>query len=452
MIGNNRIEFFILMLAGIFFTSSVFSNDKVDFEFKISPKNNSIDGIVTWSFDEKEKIPKIFYLNKTFKIAKVLVDGEKKDFKFDLNGEPPPYVDIARPIKLSILPKKTITFEYSGNIGETISDVNQIKPELVELALYCAFYPFLVNRTFEFRGIIELPNDFNVFSNGDVVRGATLKDDTQYKVSSTQLSNDIVLISSPALNSKVEKFGSLSIEMIYTNEFKDMAEIGLKYANLASNNFSKKFGIATKEDGLKFAYSPRSGWGYSRLPLFVVSGERTKSILKRKFGKESDIKGNTHELSHFWWSIADTSTVNDWINEGLAEYSALSFAFSQFGKEYVKFAIEQYFTDIEKVKGKDPIINTDQTSSHRYVNWYEKNAVLLFYLENKVGEQKFSTFLKKFYNKHKKRRDATTTSFLKEAEIVFPNEDFIFLKRYLTSEGWSLEMIKNLKSKLIGYL
>ena len=53
--------------------------------------------------------------------------------------------------------------------------------------------------------------------------------------------------------------------------------------------------------------------------------------IPEKFNQESGgdalataatLHGTLHELAHFWWRIVAASTPSDWINEGLAEYSA----------------------------------------------------------------------------------------------------------------------------------
>ena len=73
---------------------------------------------------------------------------------------------------------------------------------------------------------------------------------------------------------------------------------------------------------MRYVNSPRSGRGYSRTPLFVVSEEYAVGLLGQEFGQARDFHGSVHELSHFWWHIADAATADDWMNEGPAEYSA----------------------------------------------------------------------------------------------------------------------------------
>jgi hypothetical protein len=121
---------------------------------------------------------------------------------------------------------------------------------------------------------------------------------------------------------------------------------------------------------LRFVFSPRAGWGYSRLPFFVVSNERAEKDQQKPLVKQENIQGNIHELSHFWWQIADANTPEDWINEGLAEYSSFTFVSDKFGLELRQHLIQQYLDLAANANVQTPFLQTCAYSPVRYLNIY----------------------------------------------------------------------------------
>ena len=434
----------ILIFGGIAVGQLANATPKMDMQVEIDPRKQFLQATVKLSGLSGE-LGQVFYLNKDFKITSAKVNGKKSDFKFDLNGEPPPYVSFARPItfrgKVS-----TVELTYSGHIKDVIFDVNMISPELVELALYSAYFPFNSTQIpfFEYTLNLVLPKTLKVVTNGSVAKQSVKGNQHHYEIHSIGKSKDVPIIASPSFKLKTQTMGGLKAEMYYSPKGSKLVDGKIESMGLALKTFEKRFGKTGESGILRFAYSPRKGWGYSRLPLFVVSEERALEMLKNPFGKEKDIKGNVHELAHFWWSIADTNTNNDWINEGLAEYSAFSFSVQQYGEKFRQNVTQSYLEDIRKTKKKESIVNTTSESPDRYVNWYEKSALLFLVLEEKVGQKPMNAFLTELHTKFKGTRLATTEAFFEIAERHLNKDDFEFMKSYLTSSGWSNDQLKKL--------
>src|SRR6202012_5130405 len=117
---------------------------------------------------------------------------------------------------------------------------------------------------------------------------------------------------------------------------------------------------------VRFVISPRGGWGYSRRPLFVLSGEQRTKTLGGKYGAAAELHGQLHELAHFWWSIADANGTDDWINEGAAEYSAMVISGRRFGPEFRRFLIKRYQDDARTGSTQEAIVSTSSSSRDRY--------------------------------------------------------------------------------------
>ena len=67
-------------------------------------------------------------------------------------------------------------------------------------------------------------------------------------------------------------------------------------------------GSASARDcaAVRFVYSPRTGWGYSRLPLIVVSVQGGLDVLGDPYATKSRSQVDIiHEMAHFWLTIAD---------------------------------------------------------------------------------------------------------------------------------------------------
>ncbi|MBF0362074.1 MAG: hypothetical protein HQK49_13750 [Oligoflexia bacterium] len=419
------------------------------------------------NIDIKIKSKKNFaiFLNKNFNIDEIKINGKKANFIFNFEGETAAYTENAKPIIIKELTDdiESIDITYQGYIKETIADINMITPDLIELASYSGFYPFNKSEFPDFNYRLELTissdSEFHAITNGSLIEHNIDKQSNINKntfifesISEYKNNNDIPIVASPSLKTEILELDNLKLEMSYAPGDIDYAAnkaiIEMKDAyNLFVKRFGKHGSTLSKNNNLvRFIYSPRKGWGYSRLPLFIIPGKATPyfSRLPIPFREEVQVVGMVHELAHFWWGVADTQTNYDWINEGFAEYSAFSFGVSQYGEDFRKKYIEMYLSDIKKAKKNEAIIETDRESPDRYVNWYEKSALLFHVFEIKYGTEKFHSVLSSMFDKFKNNKTATTEDFLKLIKEKMGSDAEQFLKSFLTSKGWSKEQIQEL--------
>lgn len=384
------------------------------------------------------------YLNKDFTISSVKTGGKEIGFTFDLNGDSPPYVDAAKPLTVMDV-KENLEIVYSGYIKNVISGVNMITPDLVELAVYSGWYPFGMGIPLSgYQLELTLPSGFTLVTNGDQKESITNKGKTTYQILSNGSFSDISILASPLLKKTTEEISGLRVEMFYSENGQPLIEGKIKIMSEALKKFEKRFGKAVGMGTLRFAYSPRGGWGYSRLPIFIVSEQRALASMKKPFGKEEDIQGSVHEIAHFWWSIADVTTNDDWINEGLAEYSAFTSMSGRFGNEYREHCIKGYLNAIRKARTTNSIIETSSSSPDRYVNWYQKTALLMHVIERKIGTEKMDEFLSMLYQKFKGTRKATTSDFFTISEATLSDTAQAFMIKFLNAPGWSEEELTEL--------
>ena len=72
----------------------------------------------------------------------------------------------------------------------------------------------------------------------------------------------------------------------------------------------------------------------------------------------------------------------------------------------------------------------------------------MYAMEKKTDKKTVNKFLRSLYNLGKDTGYVSTQQFLSIAKTTFKDNDFKFLKDYLTSKGWSEKMLHNLLSNL----
>lgn len=180
----------------------------------------------------------------------------------------------------------------------------------------------------------------------------------------------------------------------------------LNYAIKALNTFNSVFG--------EYAYSVFSVvetpfiQGGMEFPTIVMISD---SVEKQSYGEVI-----VHETAHQWWqtAVGNNEIEYGFLDEGLAEYSTVIFYESNpeynFKREQLMDISDKtyksYCTVYEKLfGGKDTSMTRslkDFTSEYEYVNIaYVKACIMYDELRKNVGDEKFSSSLKKYYSENK---------------------------------------------------
>ena len=131
-------------------------------------------------------------------------------------------------------------------------------------------------------------------------------------------------------------------------------------------------------------------------------------ILSEKDGRMESMHGSLHEMGHFWWMLANSSSSDDWINESLAEFLSLYACEKLFGREPVNRVLQQYADRVKLLKDPKPIVETLRTGKNGYVLYYEKGALIWEALRERLGDDRLFGSLRKYYADHKSGPPATT--------------------------------------------
>lgn len=130
----------------------------------------------------------------------------------------------------------------------------------------------------------------------------------------------------------------------------------------------------------------REGGGYSRATLIALTDISETS-------PEHLTQFICHELAHFW-SRGNPMTVENWLNEGLADHIANMALRAAHGEAVYEARLERYRGRLSNNEEPLPAIwQPGQTARPPYLVAYRKAPVLLAELEAEIGRDVFSRFI-----------------------------------------------------------
>ncbi len=430
--------FAIVFLQAFYFFS--FGQDNFqDPSYKINVRIAPASGKIECRIEIENPSDSCFILNKDMGIDNISADGASVSYqKYDTDILPNSAIfNIGSPIP------KNLIIEYSGEIKSEafrpeIRNVNMIKPELVELATYVSWYPRLMHNknSFNFQINIDLPSDFSAVTNGYLIDEKIESDHLFSEWKSFKPCSDILILAAPNLKkSEVTKDGT-KIEIYYD-------KLPLTYIDSMESNLFKSMewltnllGTSRSDNLIRVGYSPRPAWGYVRAPFIVVSENFALYGRSQKFGSARDFRYITHEISHYWWSLANTNSPDDWINEGLAEYSAFLISEDVIGKKFTDQLLKEYNERAENCVTETAIAETENNSPDREVNRYAKPVLIFNKAREKYGDETMKRFYKNLYDRFLESKDATTAVFLDEAEKQIGKEAKDYFSEALYKKNW----------------
>lgn len=377
----------------------------------------------------------LFYLHGGLHIQEARTGDTMVSFRPDTSAGALDY-SVGIPYRLDSIGSGTVYLRYSGAIRDVVHQVNMISPDHVELAYYAAWYPIFTGMpgyTYDLE--IDVPSGFVTTTNGRL-SGTTERDGRTITTwSSFGPSYDIALVSGPGLSTLALETGQLQVEMLYGRLSPEYMQSKMKRLSEDLDLLTASFGKPYVQGVPRFVYAPRAGWGYSRIPLIIVSEDYVRSQIEQPWGDARNDHGSSHELAHFWWSIANASTTDDWINEGLAEFSAFRLSESRQGKAFADTLIQEYRRHAAESQTDASIAETETSSPDRYVNRYEKTTLMLIELQNRAGRERLDAFLTSIHTRYRSGGTLTTTTFLGEAASFFGPEVHAFLHESLHRRG-----------------
>ncbi|MFO7892716.1 MAG: M1 family aminopeptidase [Longimicrobiales bacterium] len=291
-----------------------------------------------------------------------------------------------------------VGFEYEGTITDWPEwSASVIGPEWTEIGLYFPWFPYhpdLGPFTYE----LEVVHDpaYTV-----AAMGARETHDGVTTFRRSTPTNDMVVTAAPALQVSETRLGESTFRVAETELADATVDSILADVSWLQTFYGDWLGPVAG-DLLLVASEREQGGGYARMGGLFLAGFEDDAYLGNRTGY---LRYLGHELAHLWWYRADSNTWHDWLNESLAEYSALRAIRERVGKaEYRR----RLAAKREEASGTPPIYGLDRNSEHAEAVLYDKGPVLLADLEDRIGSDRFRAFTRLLIE----REVTTTTDFL----------------------------------------
>lgn len=330
-------------------------------------------------FKGRESIDFTLWKNST--INHIRCKKKELTYSFDTKDKSTnTYIRQGAPLHLTAPKNKgicSIAFDYTCNLDSIDTWMSSMEKDWVQLGYYMAWFP--VNndsRDFTANVSISINKDYTVSGSGIVERNGD-----KWEMSQTWGSFDLQIVASPSLKSKKMTNNGRTFEVVYTDFADADADSALVACSEALQFYTRLFKTNPNNDYMKFLVVPRRGGGISRKNFIAYATRRFNEHFKTAIG---------HEMGHFWWNKAPTFSWEDWLNEGFAEFSMLWYIKCHFDKHVFNCYLEACREDSRHAC---PIYEVNRDAPEAYYALYNKGALLLYDLEQKVGEQRFFEFM-----------------------------------------------------------
>lgn len=275
----------------------------------------------------------------------------------------------------------TLTFVYDGPLSD--GDSEHLEPGVMELGLENAWFPFDPELRLQFTSdadITGIPADRVIVAQGVVKH---VGDRLMLHRATTDF--DMPFVAATGLH----RATAPNFE-IYARHLNGKVEsIFRKTARPAFDYFTKLYGPFSAPSPIRVAVVPREGGGYERRS-FISTGDGAAEIKKvPNFPEYGPARHIAHEIAHGWWWNAVGQSDDYWMVESMAEYSSLRYVREAYGEAAFKTLLDAKKKAAEKA---GPILTGNKSKPNTAV-LYQKGPVLLFNLQDRIGQAKMDQFL-----------------------------------------------------------
>lgn len=356
--------------------------------------------------------------------VKTVNDGKKlwiiNDFKVSKHHE--------LVFKYKVKPKKALYF-----IGWDTSGRNQVWTQ--GQGKYTSHWlPSIddMNDKIEFDLAITFDNNYQVIANGKLEDKIEKANKTTWIYEMKKpMSSYLVALAIGKYNKKVEQsLSGIPLELYYYPE--DSAKVEPTYRYTITI-----FNFLEKEIGVKYPWQ-----NYKQIPVkdFLYSGmENTSATIfsdsfvvdSIAFVDKNYVNVNAHELAHQWFGdlVTETSGTHHWLQEGFATYYALLAEREVFGEHYYDWRLYEYAQELtrQEQEGQHTALLNPKSSS---TTFYKKGALLLFMLQEKIGDAAFKKGVKSYLEQFK-YKNVSSQDFIVAVEKASGEDLTTFFKQWL---------------------
>ena len=311
-------------------------------------------------------------------------------------------LDVGFMIKLAQVEHRTGITRKTVNFGNALPILCAYQNGgFAETVYYSDGDPFVSNCA-DYKLTLKTPKEYQLVSTGDILSERTLESKKEYVVTASNV-RDFAFVLCDKYNKAETVVNGKTIAYYYYQDENAKETLGI--ASEAFAYYEKTFGEY-----------PYSSYTLAQTGLCLSGMEYPMlSLISDRLKKDEIARTVAHETAHQWWYavVGNDQIRNAWQDEGLAEYSAITFF-----ENYEKYGVERdavvadalkeyrsYYDVYGSVLGRTDTQMTrhlkDFLSDYEYKCLsYDKAVVMFDTLRKSVGDKKFFAGLKKYYNEN----------------------------------------------------
>lgn len=404
-------------------------------EARLDPTRRELQALVELSGLDRMPPEATLYLHKSARLLDARVDGTTADVTLRRDGPAGPYMPQSVPLALPQGTHRTLTLRYVLTLDGMVNDVNTIAPDLVELALYASWYPTSpALKHFTYDLSVSLPSAWTMTTNGEATPSAA---GVQWR-SSTPV-DDIVILAAPDMRITGREQDGAFIQAAAPASLIERLDPVIAHMQAAQATTSSWYGVPNHKGRLCLVFPPRAGWGYSRPPLIVTNRGYAESLVSDTTKLAARLRGAYHEMAHFWWAVALTDSTDDWINEALAEFTAWRLVRERSGRDAAAPIEAAFRKDALDEKVAVPI-TASRDEPARYVNRYEKGALVFIGVERRYGWTRLQECLRRVLQ-DARSQPMTTARFLGIVRESVGEPAAEYVRTLIDAPGWTADLL-----------
>lgn len=391
-------KFIAFLLVSFSFTVAYAQTkaDKVSGWIQLQPKENFMKAQVTYTYinDQEPKSKLDFFLDKEVKVTSVTC-ADLKSYTLT-RDESYPLADLLNTLSIKLqepLQKNdsvTISLSYQANthlnrFGDIPLPQNWIEVGFNGLNL-TPVRPDLKPNVYDME--IKADPAYQVYASGQVTKSGR---------GNTRIQSDIAtmgvnFILGKDLQTATTKGKNNTITIVSHNASDSLKKELTAIADWCLNFYNRTFGTKSPKHQVIFALRPVKDLdaSYAVGKNYVVSYDSKEDFFRRKTFHLNNL---SHEISHFWWQNATSTSTHNWLNEGFADYVCLMAMRAYFGKEEFNRQVKMIKANVAKLPDTLSLANYDARGKFGTSMSYNKGAYLLYQLEERIGEAKFIDLL-----------------------------------------------------------
>lgn len=429
-----------LIIAVFLKASFAFSQTMLP-HYRLSVQLNPESGMIAGKAEIENPGDSVFFLSKGLKILSVTFDGKTLNVRRKAGSDT---CSVAYSMKG--LPQNLIV-TYSGQIKpedfpKAVSNINLMTSEVIELTDVIDWYPKIKGHSFTWSLQAEAPSVFGLVTNGTITKEIRSKGRRIIHAHSVSSGYDISVLGSPELKKSATQTDGYSVEIFYSKLPETYVD-SMKADILKTLQYYRDlYGPSGANRLVRIIYSPRPAGGYARGSIIVVSEKFALEQRSNKYGYARDFRLNAHEIAHFW-SKANASTSDDWINEGLAEFSALLASEKLIGKPFSDLLMSEYRGIVENTNTKTAIAETAYDSWEREMNRYYKPTLIFNEIRSKYGDESLRQLIRALDSRFSEAGGATTGLVLEVLEKSLGKEAKEYVDEAIHRKVWNQKLSEN---------